>query len=369
MKLLLAGGGTGGHLFPAIALAEQLKREEPLSEVLFVGTERGLEFRLLPELGWPLRTIDMSGWAGLDILAKIKVLGKIVRSVFDSRNILREFAPDVVVGVGGYASVPVLIAAKTLGIPYLVHEQNAWPGLANRLLGRWARRVCLSFAEADRAFHSSATVLTGNPVRSGMEDCPNIAGNGPCLLVFGGSQGARAINRAIVAALPLLEAWKDRVQIVHQTGEREHQEVAEAYRAAGWTTAEVVPFIKEMAQAYSRATLVVCRAGATTLAELTVCGRPAILIPFPHSAAGHQVVNAQAMATKGAALMLLEADLTAERLARLIDGLLHDPASVQSMAAAAKGLARRGAAARLLQECRSVLAETRERTGHVRQDS
>ena len=357
MKLLLAGGGTGGHLFPAIALAEQLRYEEPMSEVLFVGTEKGLEARLLPELDWPLRTIDMSGWAGLGLVAKLKVLGKLVQSLFASRDILREFAPDVVVGVGGYASVPVLLAAKTLGIPYLVHEQNAWPGLANRLLGNWARRVCLSFADADRAFHRSATVLTGNPVRSGMEDCPGLDNNGLCLLVFGGSQGARAINRVLVAALPQLSAWRGTLKIVHQTGERDHAETEQAYKSAGWADAEVVPFINDMAAAYRQATLVVCRAGATTLAELTVCGRPAILIPFPHSAGGHQVVNAQAMATKGAALMMLEADLTAERLAQLIGGLLHDRVSLLSMAAAARGLARRGAAARLLRECRSVLAE------------
>lgn len=357
MKLLLAGGGTGGHLFPAIALADQLKLEEPLSEVLFVGTERGLESRLLPELGWRLRTIDMSGWAGLGLVAKVKVLGRLVRSVFASRSILREFKPDVVVGVGGYASVPVLLAAKTLGIPYVVHEQNAWPGLANRLLGRWARRVCLSFVEADRAFHSSATVLTGNPVRRGMENCPGLTDNGPCLLIFGGSQGARAINRAMVDALPQLSSWQGSLKIVHQTGERDHAEIEQAYRSAGWPDAEVVPFINDMASAYTQATLIVCRAGATTLAELTVCGRPAILIPFPHSAGGHQVVNAQAMASKGAALMMLEADLTAERLARLIGGLLHDRVSLLSMAAAARGLARRGAAGRLLQECRSVLAE------------
>jgi UDP-N-acetylglucosamine--N-acetylmuramyl-(pentapeptide) pyrophosphoryl-undecaprenol N-acetylglucosamine transferase len=359
MRLLLAGGGTGGHLFPAIALAEQLKREEPQSEVLFVGTDKGLEARMLPELCWPLETIEMSGWAGLGFVARAKVLVKLVKSLGQSRAILKRFAPDIVVGVGGYASVPALLAAKTLGIPYLVHEQNAWPGLANRLLGCWSKRVCLSFSEADRAFNRSATVLTGNPVRAAMEACPNISEEGLCLLVFGGSQGARAINRAVIAALPLLGEWRERLTIIHQSGQTDYEETERGYRDAGWSNVDVQPFINDMAQAYARSTLIICRAGATTLAELTACGRPAVLVPYPHAAAGHQSINAQAMAAKGAALMMEEADLTPERLAQLISGLLHDRASLLSMASAAKGLSRRGAAARLLQECRTVLLETR----------
>lgn len=355
MRLLLAGGGTGGHLFPAIAIAEQLKTEEPLGEVLFVGTERGLEARMLPELGWPLETIEMSGWAGRGLLARFKVAGQLLKSLGQSRRILRNFGPDVVVGVGGYASVPALLAAKTMSIPYLIHEQNAWPGLANRLLGHWAQRVCLSFDEADRAFHRSATVLTGNPVRAAMETCPNPDEQRTCLLVFGGSQGARAINRAIVAALPQLEEWRGKLEIVHQSGEQDFDETLRGYREQGWENAEVTPFIKGMAEAYARATLVVCRAGATTLAELTACGRPAILVPYPHAAAGHQSANARAMAAKGAAMTLEEADLTPERLARLINGLLHDRTSIMTMAAAAKGLAQYGAAARVLRECRAVL--------------
>jgi UDP-N-acetylglucosamine--N-acetylmuramyl-(pentapeptide) pyrophosphoryl-undecaprenol N-acetylglucosamine transferase len=357
MKLLLAGGGTGGHLFPAIALAEQLRSEDPRSEVLFVGTERGLEARMLPELGWQLETIEMSGWAGLGWSARFKVLGKLARSFGQSRRILGRFNPDVVVGVGGYASVPVLLAAKTMGIPYLIHEQNAWPGLANRLLGRWAKRVCLSFSEADRAFHRSATVLTGNPVRAAMERCPGIPDDSTSLLVFGGSQGAQAINRAVVAALPYLDEWRDMLTIVHQTGQKDFEATVNGYRENGWPKADVQPFINDMAGAYARATLVICRAGATTLAELTACGRPAILVPYPHAAAGHQSGNARAMAIKGAAMMMEESDLTPERLAKLVDGLLRDRSSLLSMAAAAKQVARHGAAARLLKECRAVLEE------------
>ena len=357
MKLLLAGGGTGGHLFPAIAIAEQLKLEEPQSEILFVGTAHGLEARMLPDLGWELATIDMSGWAGRGPVTKLRVVGQLMKSLVQSRKILQHFSPDVVVGVGGYASVPALLAAKTLGIPYLIHEQNAWPGLANRLLGRWAKRVCLSFDESDRAFHLSATLLTGNPVRSAMERCPEIDEEQTCLLIFGGSQGARAINRTIIAALPYLEEWKDRLTIIHQSGDADFEETVQGYDRNGWVNVEIMPFIKDMSSAYAKATLIICRAGATTLAELTACGRPAVLIPYPHAAAGHQSSNAQAMAAKGAALMMEETDLTAERLATLISGLLNDRASIRSMAAAAKGLARPGAAARLLEECRTVLSE------------
>lgn len=357
MKMLLAGGGTGGHLFPAIALAEQLKFEEPQSEILFVGTERGLEARMLPELGWTLETIDMSGWAGKGVTGKFKVLLQLAKSMGQARTILKYFKPDVVVGVGGYSSVPVLLMAKLMNVPYLVHEQNAWPGLANRLLGRWAKRVCLSFDEADRAFHSSATVLTGNPVRSAMESCPSIDNDKSCLLIFGGSQGARSINRAMVAALPHMEELRGRLEIMHQTGEADFEETVKGYDEQNWTNVEILPFIKDMSSAYAKSTLIVCRAGATTLAELTACGRPAVLVPYPYAAAGHQSGNAQAMAAKGAALMMEEADLTPERLAKLITGLLNDRDSIKSMAAAAKGLAKRGAAARLLKECRAVLAE------------
>ena len=175
--------------------------------------------------------------------------------------------------------------------------------------------------------------------------------------MFGGSQGAQAINRAIVAALPLLDEWRGKLEIIHQSGEKGYQETLQGYRDSDWQDAEVTPFIKDMANAYARATLIVCRAGATTLAELTACGRPAILVPYPHAAAGHQSTNARALAAKGAAMTLEEADLTPERLATLINGLLHDRTSIKTMASAAKGLARRGASARLLQECRAVLKE------------
>jgi len=354
MKMLLAGGGTGGHLFPAVAMAQRLLEVEPEAEVLFVGTERGIEARILPELDLPLKTIDIKGFVGRGGAKKAALVPLLIKSVVQSLSILGEFRPEVVVGVGGYAAGPVLLAAKIKGIPFLIHEQNAWPGLTNRLLARWAERVCLSFADSDRAFHFGRTVLTGNPLRAGMENCPPIPEEGT-LLVFGGSRGARAINDAMVAALPYLEDFKGELTILHQTGSDDLERIRQGYQEAGWDPESVVPFIQDMSGAYARAQLVVCRAGATTLAELTACGRPAIMVPYPYAAGDHQTVNAQALARRGAALLLPQSELTAEHLGRLIGDLLHDRALLLSMGGLARSLGRPGAADRILEQCRAIV--------------
>lgn len=355
MRMLLAGGGTGGHLFPAVAIAQRLLETEYGAQVLFVGTERGIESSVLPKLGLSLKTIDISGFVGKGPAAKLAMLPQLIKSVRQSQRILETFRPHVVVGVGGYASAPVLLAAKLRGIPYLIHEQNAWPGLANRMLARWAERVCLSFADADRAFHHGRTVLTGNPLRRGMEDCPSIPDGEPHVLIFGGSRGAQAINKLMVQALPLLENFRGQLRIVHQTGGEDLEQVRQGYRQAGWDDAGVVAFIDDMAAAYAASHLVICRAGATTIAELTACGRPAILIPYPFAAADHQTGNARALAHRGAALLLPQVDLTAERLARVIGDLLADRERLLTMAATARSLGRRGAADLILAECRAII--------------
>ncbi len=354
MKLLLAGGGTGGHLFPAVALAQRLLETEPGSEVLFVGTDTGIEARTLPELGLPLKTIDIGGFVGKGILGKISLLPQLIKSTFQSLRILGRFRPDVVVGVGGYASGPALLAARLKGYPILIHEQNACPGLTNRLLARWVDRVCLSFSECDRSFHRGRTVLTGNPLRRGMDDCPPAPSEEPLLLVFGGSRGARAINDTLVATLPLLSELKGRLAILHQTGSEDLERTREGYRQAGWDPDSVVPFIQDMAGAYARAHLVLCRAGATTIAELTACGRPAILVPYPYAAADHQTANASALARKGAALMISQSELGPAHLARMTLDLLKNPDRLSAMAGAAKSLGKRGAADRILKECRAI---------------
>ncbi len=354
MKMLLAGGGTGGHLFPAVALAQNLLEEEPDSEVLFVGTAKGIEARVLPGMGFALQTVDIRGLVGRGLAGKLSMIPQVVKSIGQSMQILNRFRPDVVVGFGGYAAGPLLLAARLKGYPTLIHEQNAWPGLTNRILGPLVDRICLSFADSDRAFHRGRTVLTGNPLRTGMDHCPPIPEGPPSLLVFGGSRGARAINDALLEALPLLESLRETLTIVHQTGEEDLSRIREGYARAGWDHAGVVAFIDDMATAYARCHLVVCRAGATTIAELTACGRPAIMIPYPFAAGDHQTANAQALASRGAALTLPQSELSAERLARLVIDLVHDRQRLLTMGSAAQMLAHKGASRVILNECRSI---------------
>lgn len=353
MRMLLAGGGTGGHLFPAVALAQRLMELQPEAETLFVGTEKGIEARILPGLGLPLRTIDISGFVGKGIIAKIALIPKLLRSVWQSKKILDQFRPDVVVGVGGYASGPVLLAAKKAGYPILIHEQNAEPGLTNKLLGRFAKRICLTFRESAPHF-KGRTILTGNPVRQEVVSCVPLPSGNPTLLVFGGSRGARAINQALVATLPHLASWKDRLTIIHQTGEDDLAEVQSGYQAAGWAEAEVVSFINDMAAVYSRAQLVICRAGATTIAELTACGRPSVLIPYPHAAGDHQTANAKSLAARGAALLVPQSELDASQLAILISDLLGDRQRLLDMAGAARSQGRPDATDKILEQCRAI---------------
>lgn len=356
MRLLLAGGGTGGHLFPAVALAERLRQEEPDSEVLFVGTERGIEAKVLPELEWPLATVDITGFSGQGALAKLEVGFKLMGSVMQGMRIINNFSPDIVIGVGGYASAPLVIAARLKRVPVVLHEQNAVPGLTNRLLGRWADRVCISFDETSRWFDRA--IVTGNPLREGLEDCPGDAeGDKPVLLVFGGSRGARAINETFCAALPGLQAWQGRLEIVHQTGEEDLEAVRKKYSKSGWDPAGVTPFIKDMAEVYRRAHLVLCRAGATTVAELTACGRAAILIPYPYAANDHQKANAEALAQKGAALMIEQDTLNSEELATVIKRLLNAPAEIRNMARVARSQGRPGAAEKILAVCRETIGQ------------
>jgi len=353
MRILLAGGGTGGHLFPAVAIAQQLLSSEPKSEALFVGTAKGLEARVLPQLQLPLKTIDIAGFVGKSLGAKLALLPKLLRSLRQSRRILDQFQPDVVVGVGGYASGPVLLAAWRRGYPVLIHEQNAAPGLTNRLLGRLARRICLTFTES-AGFFKGETILTGNPVRREMIAVPPLPDDKPTLLVFGGSRGARAINRTVSESLQHLGAWRGRLKIIHQTGEEDLDEVRRAYADAGWDDAEVTAFIDDMAAVYARCQLVVCRAGATTIAELTACGRPAVLIPFPFAAADHQTANARALADQGAAILLPQSQLEAETFATQLGDLMNDHRRLLEMADAAKRLARPQATDLILDQCRAI---------------
>lgn len=354
MRMLLAGGGTGGHLFPAVALGQLLLKQDSRAEVLFVGTRRGIEYRLLPQLELPLEIIDMVGMIGRGRRGKLELVPKLIRSLFQAQRILRQFKPDLVVGFGGYVSVPVLMAAKILHIPYLIHEQNAIPGLSNKLLARGAALICVSYADTLNYFQRDKVRLTGNPLRQGLDRIEEELPEPGQILVFGGSRGARAINEAMVASLPELLSWPEPPQIIHQTGEEDYRQVKQAYKAAGYRNADIVPFIENMAAAYAQSSLIVCRAGATSLAELTVCGRPAILIPFPYAAGDHQNANARALERAGAAVVLQQKDLSGFRLATELRVLLADRGQLQLMAQRGRSIARPDAAAKILAECQKL---------------
>lgn len=369
MRMLIAGGGTGGHLFPGIALAEEVSTRNAKNQVAFVGTERGLEARVVPQAGFRLELISARGLKGMGFNRLLRGLLALPVSFFQSWSILRRYRPDVVVGVGGYASGPVVLAAWLQRVPTVVQEQNALPGVTNKILGKLVRVVFIAFEEARRFFPAGKVQLIGNPIRRKLMDNylrSSVRHEGFTLLIFGGSQGARGINDRMIAALDHLGALKGSLQILHQTGKKDVEAVRQAYQAKGFQ-AEVVDFIDDMSGAYARADLVVCRAGATTLAELTVCKKASLLIPFPHAADNHQEVNARAMVQNGAALMLRESELTGETLAAQILSLHEHPERLKKMEKAAASLGRPEAAKEMADVCVQLMVAAygpggRERT-------
>jgi UDP-N-acetylglucosamine--N-acetylmuramyl-(pentapeptide) pyrophosphoryl-undecaprenol N-acetylglucosamine transferase len=364
LRLMIAGGGTGGHLFPGVAIAEELRARAPDAAVQFVGTRRGIEARVLPELGWPLELIEVSGLKTVGAAGAVRGLVRLPRALWQARRVVKAFAPDAVIGVGGYASGPVVLAARLRGIPTAICEQNSIPGLTNKLLGRLARAVFLSFDESRRFFRPSKIVMSGNPVRR--ELVQKLLATGPAagdgavhVLVCGGSQGAVAVNelasRALIALAGEVKlAGELRLEIVHQTGEKDLEPTAARYREAG-VAAECRGFIKDMAGAYQEADLIIGRAGATTVAELAIAGKPAVLVPYPFAADNHQELNAREMADKRAALMFRQSELTAEALADALRPLLAEPARRVEMGAAMKSLARPAAAAAVIDWCEAQL--------------
>jgi UDP-N-acetylglucosamine--N-acetylmuramyl-(pentapeptide) pyrophosphoryl-undecaprenol N-acetylglucosamine transferase len=333
--VLIAGGGTGGHLYPGIALAEEVVTRHHANQVVFVGTERGLEARVVPQSGYKLETIRAQGLKGKGFVGLIKGLLALPLAFIESIRILQRQKPDVVVGVGGYASGPVVLAAALLGVPTAVQEQNALPGLTNKVLGRFVRVVFTAFEEARPFFPSRKVQLVGNPIRRKLMENflrSRVAHEKFCLLVFGGSLGARGINQRMIDALDHLQDIKDQLHIVHQTGKKDLETVRQGYEAKGFASqAEVVEFIEDMSSAYAKAELVICRAGATTLSELTVAKKASILIPFPFATDNHQEVNAQALVKAGAALMFRESELTGQQLAAEIRRLKDDPEKRRQM--------------------------------------
>ena len=338
MRLLVAGGGTGGHVFPGIALAQEVVTRHPRNDAVFVGTARGLEATLVPQVGFPIELIDVLGLKGKGLGGVLSGVLKLPVAFVQSWRILRRWAPDVVVGVGGYASGPVVLAARLMRIPTAIQEQNAIPGLTNRILGHVVQAVFTAFPEAGRHFPARKVQMLGSPIRRSLLDNYMRPVRKPDdklqLLVFGGSQGAHALNMRVIESLPHLADLKDRLRITHQAGARDRDYVEKGYRAVGFEP-DVREFITDMSAAYSGSDLVLCRAGATTLAELTVCKRPSILVPFPSAADNHQVANARSLVDVGAAVMIEERDLTGELLASEVRRLLLDPVGRDRMARAA----------------------------------
>ena len=346
MKILIAAGGTGGHIFPGIAVANEVMRRDESSEVLFVGTARGLETRIVPENGYQLSLINSAGLKNVGFMGKIKGLSVLPRSFFEARQIIRQFRPHVVVGAGGYVSGPVLMMAAIMGIPTLVMDSNALPGFTNRVLSRFVDKAALSFEEA-MPFFGKKGVVTGNPVRKEFfEISPKVRSDRNHILIFGGSQGARAINFAMADALRDLEPLAGQLTITHQTGGADFEAIRTAYLASSFSDADIRPFIPDIFVEYEKADFVICRAGATTCAELGAAGKASIMIPLPTAADDHQRKNAEALRNAGASEMILQSDISGKNLAAAITNLIAKPEKITAMEAVARKFGRPDAAER-----------------------
>ncbi len=357
MRIIIAGGGTGGHLFPGISIADAFKIREGRNEILFVGSRRGIEEALIPTTGYELRTISVSGVRGKPLPRKLISLWTIPLGIAASIRIIGVFRPDLVIGVGGYASGPVVLAAFLLRIKRAIQEQNVIPGSTNRLLGRLSDAIFISFRESRSHFPKGKTILTGNPVRKnflqGFEDIRR--GDQLNLLIFGGSQGAHRINEKMMEALDWLEGIRDVLSIIHQTGRDDLEFVSRNYQRRGFR-ASVKAFIDDMAACYRDAHLVICRSGATTVSELSVCRRASILIPYPHATHNHQVLNAKALVEAGAARMISNSDLTGKLLADTILSLHENRDEILAMEKRAGDLAQPNAADQIVDWCYKLIS-------------
>lgn len=344
MKVLFAAGGTGGHIYPAIAVAKELLLRDAANEVLFVGTVRGLETKIVAENGFQLSLIDSSGLKNVGFIGKLKGLSVLPKSFLEARQLIRQFRPHVVVGAGGYVSGPVVMMAAIMGVPTLVMDSNALPGFTNRQLARFIDKAALTFDEA-LPFFGKKGVVTGNPVRKEFfKIAPKERTDKFHVLVFGGSQGARAINNAVTDALPEMAGLAGRVTFTHQTGESDFEKIRQLYKRSEFPNADVRPFISDMVTEFANADLIICRAGATTCAELAAAGKAALMIPLPTAADDHQRKNAEAMSRAGAARMIAQTDLSGKRIAAEISELAASPETISEMESAAKAMGRADAA-------------------------
>lgn len=365
MTIVIAAGGTGGHLYPAVALAREFLRRDASASIVFVGTSRGIESKVLAHEGFELAFITAQPVMGKGLCDVLRGLLSVPVGLWQSWQLLRRRHADLVIGVGGYTSPTVLAAAALRGIARVILEPNAYAGMANKVVGPFAQRIFLAFESAADSFNRRNVRVVGTPIRQ--EFLAQIAGadrrpagaSGPHLLIFGGSQGAKAINSAVIDGLASLMERQPHLAITHQTGDADHQRVSEAYRRAG-IHAEVVPFLYDMPNAIRAADLVVARAGAMTIAELTACGKPAILIPLPTAIYDHQMKNARAMEAAGGAIVLPQAQLTGARLSESIMAVLQSPQRLATMRESSRRMRKTDAAEVIVRECYDLMGVTHD---------
>lgn len=329
-KVIIAGGGTGGHLYPGLAVAAELKKINQNMDILFVGTENGIEASILPLEGYNIKFISAEGFVRVSLINKIKAIYKMIISAFQMYSFYSDWQPDIVIGTGGYASFVAVFVASLMSIPTVILEQNSVPGLSNKILGRIVDRVCITDEGSASKFPKEKTFMTGNPVRDltvkDKKDCYKLFGLDDkkfTVLIFGGSRGALAINNAMMEAIVYLMDIKEDIQFLHQSGKADYESIRQVYMSYE-CKGTVAQFIYQMPQAYSIADIVISRAGATTLAEVTSLGIPSILIPYPYAALAHQETNALRLSSEGAAIMIKEDALSGRRLAEEIKNLYSD---------------------------------------------
>ena len=360
MKVILSGGGTGGHIYPALTIADQIKKLRPDAQIIFVGTQQGLEKNIIPRYGYPLRYIEIAGFKRSLSFDTLRSFGTLFTGLIGANSLISEIKPDIVIGTGGYVCGPVVFLAALRGIPTAIQEQNAMPGVTNKILARFVKKVFLGYREAEKYFTGkSRKIYTGNPIRSEIlsnkrSEAVKFFGLDPekqTILVSGGSRGAQSINKAMLYVEQALSGRHD-VQVLHATGEANYEEYIKELNKKGSVEDNIVvkPYLHDMPMALAAADLAVFRAGAIGLAELTAKGVPSVLIPYPYATANHQEFNARAVEAAGAAKVILDKELTGEKLLEEIEHLLIRSEDLQKMKKAAKSLGRPGAAKEIAQQ-------------------
>lgn len=364
VRALIAGGGTGGHIYAGIAIAEEMQKRWENSQILFVGARRGMESKILPQCAIDFRLIDSQGIKGKRFSEMINGISRVPGSIYNTLKIISGFKPDVAVGVGGYSSGPTIVSSWILGVPSVILEQNLYPGVTNRILAGFARYVALNFSGSEKYFPRGKTFCSGNPVRKNLalrernESLAkwNLNEELFTVLVFGGSQGARSINELMPSVCSFLRKEGEKFQIIHQTGEKDYEAVEKNYRNKGIESV-VLPFIRNMSDAYGAADFIISRAGATTLSEISACGKPSMLIPFPFATNNHQEHNALFMQNEGASVMMRENEATAEKVSGEIRKIMNSREILRKMSESARRLDKPGAALDIVMCCERLIGD------------